>query len=318
MKLLGTIKICTIVAFNLLVGCSYSDKPTSTVDTVHHQQSKESIELQRFYERTANRLKSRGLLRTDNGSNDYPYNAKTLSENFIKIALYDEYKIENQQYVAKETKSKLKRWKNPITVNIFHGKTNNNNQIKNDRKNIEQFAEKLSNLTNIQINIGSEPGNVIVLFLDIDEQQHFGKKLETLMPILTPSMKKAITSSPRTTFCSTFALTKSPNEYEYISAIILIRSEHKNLMRKSCIHEEMAQALGLSNDSKFTKPSIFNDDEEFALLTTHDENLLKILYDSRLQPGMNVDEVKPIVAKIADELLSYRQFKLFNSTKRNK
>ena len=76
-------------------------------------------------------------------------------------------------------------------------------------------------------------------------------------------------------------------------------------MRKSCIHEEMAQSLGLSNDSKVARPSIFNDDEEFALLTKHDEILLKILYDRRLKPGMNNIEAKPIVTKIAQELINF-------------
>ena len=79
----------------------------------------------------------------------------------------------------------------------------------------------------------------------------------------------------------------------------------------------MAQAMGLSNDSKFAKPSIFNDDEEFALLTNHDENLLKILYDNRLQPGMGANETQQIVTKIAKELLSYKNFKLFNTIRRD-
>jgi len=67
----------------------------------------------------------------------------------------------------------------------------------------------------------------------------------------------------------------------------------------------MAQSLGLSNDSKVARPSIFNDDEEFALLTKHDEILLKILYDRRLKPGMNNIEARPIVTKIAQELKNF-------------
>jgi hypothetical protein len=71
----------------------------------------------------------------------------------------------------------------------------------------------------------------------------------------------------------------------------------------SCLHEEMAQALGLPNDSPTARPSIFNDDEEFALLTRHDELLLRILYDRRLQPGMTKKQAVPIVRQIAAELL---------------
>ena len=65
----------------------------------------------------------------------------------------------------------------------------------------------------------------------------------------------------------------------------------------------MTQGLGLGNDSPQARPSIFNDDDEFALLTTHDEMLLKLLYDPKVTPGMDVDEVRPIVAARAAELM---------------
>ena len=47
------------------------------------------------------------------------------------------------------------------------------------------------------------------------------------------------------------------------------------------------------------RPSIFNDDEEFALLTTQDELMLKMLYDPRLQPGMDAAQAAPIAPIIA-------------------
>jgi hypothetical protein len=46
------------------------------------------------------------------------------------------------------------------------------------------------------------------------------------------------------------------------------------------------------------RPSIFNDDGEFALLTEHDEHLLRILYDPRLKPGMTAEEAMPLVRRI--------------------
>ncbi len=83
----------------------------------------------------------------------------------------------------------------------------------------------------------------------------------------------------------------------------VIRAENPGLLRLSCIHEELAQGLGLANDSPTARPSIFNDDEEFALLTTHDELLLRILYDRRLSPGMEAETARPVVNTIARELL---------------
>jgi hypothetical protein len=89
----------------------------------------------------------------------------------------------------------------------------------------------------------------------------------------------------------------------YRQAIALVRTEHPDLTRQACIHEELAQGLGLANDDPNARPSIFNDDEEFALLTNHDELLLKILYDPRLTPGMTADEARPIVQSLAQELV---------------
>ena len=61
--------------------------------------------------------------------------------------------------------------------------------------------------------------------------------------------------------------------------------------------------MGLPNDDETVRPSLFNDDEEFALMTLHDELLLRILYDDRLEPGMSPEESMPIVRQIARELL---------------
>jgi hypothetical protein len=74
-------------------------------------------------------------------------------------------------------------------------------------------------------------------------------------------------------------------------------------MRRSCIEEEMTQALGLANDDPNIRPSIFNDDEEFALLTRHDEILLKMLYDPRLTVGMTPERARPLLRAVAEDAL---------------
>ena len=75
-------------------------------------------------------------------------------------------------------------------------------------------------------------------------------------------------------------------------------------MRSACIHEELAQGMGLANDSPGARPSIFDDDEAFALLTTHDEILLRMLYDPRRQTGMTPATAAPIARVIARDYLA--------------
>jgi hypothetical protein len=58
----------------------------------------------------------------------------------------------------------------------------------------------------------------------------------------------------------------------------------------------------LANDSPRARPSIFTDDEEFALLTDQDELMLRILYNPALRPGMTLDEARPIVETLARRL----------------
>ena len=65
------------------------------------------------------------------------------------------------------------------------------------------------------------------------------------------------------------------------------------MMQRACIEEELAQGLGLANDSPYARPSIFNDDDEFATLTSMDAVMLQILYNPRLLPGMTLDQARP-------------------------
>jgi hypothetical protein len=112
---------------------------------------------------------------------------------------------------------------------------------------------------------------------------------------------QALRDTPLDTFCTAYAFSEPANPSIYSAVIVLIRAEHPPLTRMSCVHEEMAQAMGLPNDSPEARPSLFNDDLEFALLTEHDAILLRMLYDPRLRPGMTAAEVRPLLPAIVGD-----------------
>lgn len=89
---------------------------------------------------------------------------------------------------------------------------------------------------------------------------------------------------------------------EILFAVIMIRAELPERLLRACVEEEFAQLMGLFDDDESLRPSIFNDDQEFALLTGLDRQLLRILYDRRLAVGMGPEEAMPIVGRIAHEL----------------
>ena len=138
--------------------------------------------------------------------------------------------------------------------------------------------------------------------LNEDDRLGYEDKLRALVPGINNVTMRAFLDVPRDTLCLVLAFSHDNNP-SYDQAIALIRGEHSDLMRLSCIHEEIAQGMGLANDSPQARPSIFNDDEEFGLLTTHDELLLKMLYDDRFTTGMRPADAAPIAREIARELL---------------
>ena len=71
------------------------------------------------------------------------------------------------------------------------------------------------------------------------------------------------------------------------------------------LSKELAQGLGLPNDSPTARPSIFNDDEEFGVLTRHDELLLRLLYDRNLAPGMGAREVLAMLPQLCARILGH-------------
>lgn len=265
--------------------------------------SAESAAFALFYRNVEARLVSDGLMRVDGGQVDAPFTAEMLATNFERIALFDEYTLSAGQFIQRETPSRLRRWEQPVRIRPHFGRSVSARQQAADLAVLSTYAGRLSRATGHPIITVREGGNFHVLYLDRDEQKTAGDLVRQLVPGVGRETINAIESMPRTTFCAVFAFSEGSGRSVYVTAVAIIRAEHPDLLRRSCVHEEIAQGLGLPNDSARARPSIFNDDEEFSLLTPHDEFLLRILYDRRLSPGMTPDQAYPIVRAIAQELV---------------
>ncbi|MEM9247814.1 MAG: DUF2927 domain-containing protein [Pseudomonadota bacterium] len=264
--------------------------------------SAESRALEQYYARIQNDLLARGLLRRDGGGPDTPFDARMLRENFVRIALFDEYTERAGTMVARQTESRLRRWARPVKLQLTFGAMVPEAQRTRDRAALERYAARVNRATRHPIYTVGKGGNFHVLILNEDERRAFGPKLRRLVPGVSDTVVRTVEQMPRSTFCLVFAFSEVGSS-DYINAVAVIRAEHPDLLRLSCLQEEVAQGLGLANDSPRARPSIFNDDEEFALLTTHDELLLRMLYDKRFTPGMGTVEASPIARVIADELV---------------
>lgn len=259
--------------------------------------------LQRYYRAAEIALQNSGRLRTDYAPEDAPFSYDELVENFIRVALYDEYTVTNGRYVERQSPTHLRRWETPVRVATIFGESTPPEQRERDRAEIRNFTARLAGLTGLDMRLTDEASaNMLVMVLTKPEQQAFAASLPDRFPNIDPAVVDAFMNSPINIFCAAFAFPVKGQPGVYGRSLILIKGEHGDLMRKSCIHEEMAQAMGLSNDSRSARPSIFNDDEEFAFLTLHDEILLRMLYDRRLEAGMTADQVRPLLPQIARDV----------------
>jgi hypothetical protein len=238
-------------------------------------------------------LLAQGLLRTDGGGVDTPYDAETLIRNFERLAFYDEYERGRGLTSARNMPGQLRRWTEPVRMTVEFGASVPKRQRQADRATIDSYAARLSRVTGHPIDTGPG-GNFNVLVLGEDDRAAALPRIRQLVPNINPSSLGLIKSIPRSIHCLVIAFSDAQDDFVYRRAIAIVRAEHPDLLRRSCFHEELSQGLGIANDSPLARPSIFNDDDEFALLTSHDEKLLKMLYDPRLSPGMTPEQARPI------------------------
>lgn len=264
-------------------------------------ESAESAAARAYYAQVQQALLSQGMMRSDGGGPDTPYTDRMLAENFLKIALYDEYAPGTGGVVARTTAAELRRWEAPVRVALRFGASVPADKRATDSARVASYLARLSQVTGHSIRLDDGNPNFFLYVVSEDERRALGPTISAAMPELTPPDLASITGMPRSTYCIVLAQSRGDSGV-YSRAFAVVRAEHPDLLRLSCIHEEMAQGLGLPNDYAGARPSIFNDDEEFALLTRMDEDMLRILYNPALRPGMTEAEARPIVYDLATRL----------------
>ncbi|NNK77345.1 MAG: DUF2927 domain-containing protein [Litoreibacter sp.] len=269
-----------------------------------HVPSAESQALMSYYRKVEGNLANQGLLRTDGGGPDTPFNKRQLVQNFVQIGVFNEFTLENGRYTNRRSEGRVQRWIKPVNISMTFGGSVPQKMRDQDTRFVTNFAGRLARVTGHRISMAKRRGNFHVAVLDTDEIKAFGPTLQKLIPGLEASVASQITSMSRPIYCAVYAFSNEDRPDIFHTAVAIVRAEHPDLLRQSCFHEEIAQGLGLSNDSPAARPSIFNDDDEFALLTRHDELLLKMLYDPRLPLGGSPAEARPVIEVLAAELMN--------------
>jgi len=246
-------------------------------------------------------MRRAGKLRADRAPSDAPFSAEDLTANFQKIGFGSEFAIVDGTYVGLDLddRAPLTRWRGPLRYALLGRYTDG------DVRMVGAFAERLGRITGLAIEPVRDDANLLIFILDRRGRAEL-EKLFRAEPDYRPlhALYRAWMDDPQWPCAAEFYYQPSsrPSAYAIYFAVVYIRAEVEGLSRRSCIEEEIAQTMGLARDDASLRPSIFNDDEEFALMTEHDAMLLRLLYDPRLEPGMTMSEAMPIVRRIAREL----------------
>lgn len=296
LALAGAVAACTVPATGT------APRPAPAGPDRAQPPSGASLALAAYYRDLQAGFLDRGLMRSDPGIPDAPFNARTLAETFIRVALYDEFQRGTGGYVARETPSALRRWEAPVRVALRFGASVSESRRATERVRVASLLARLSRVTGHPIRLQDAGANFFVYIVNEDERRALGPEIAAAMPGFGPSEINAFTRMPPNTYCQVSAMSRGGSGV-YTRALAVTRAEHPDLLHLSCLHEEIAQGLGLPNDWPRARPSVFNDDQEFALLTPLDEAMLRLLYDPALRPGMTEAEARPIVEALAKMLM---------------
>lgn len=235
----------------------------------------------------------RGYLRTERDPADVSFDADDLKRNFLKIALRVE-KTPTQDAKAVS----MRRWQKPIRYKIYGQAT------PEDRRRVGNFMNWMSDISGVEIKPGNDDINYPIFILSDPAQQAlarvFREETRTVDNFLGSFLSDFAPRSP----CRGRMSVNPEGGIEFVA--VLIKAEVTGIVRRSCIEEELSQGMGLINDDDTVRPSIFNDQQEFAVLTTHDELLLRILYDDALTSGTGKAEIAPKLDPIVRRVMRER------------
>ena len=294
--------IISFLIFSLLSVCG--DNSSLFNDRISGEEYGDTKEakLIKYYSRLEERKISLGLLRQDGGGADTPFDLSDIVEAFDQLAFYNEYDIGKNQLLPNSNSVSLAKWKSNTNISVRFGKSVGKKQKEKDLQEIRGLIRNLSDITDHKIEFSQQNENMYIVIANRKEIKNLIGEIGLTHPEFDPIRIPIITQLPKDIHCLAMTSMSSQPNSAISSALVIIRSELPVIMRRACFHEEIAQSLGLTNDSHLARPSVFNDDDEFATLTKFDEILLQILYDNRLNSGISKRKASQLVRQIANEI----------------
>jgi hypothetical protein len=86
---------------------------------------------------------------------------------------------------------------------------------------------------------------------------------------------------------------------------VILAADVGDFIFYDCAYEEMLQALGPINDTDTVPWTMFNDEVHMGFFDVYDQYILNILYDPRIRPGMDADEVRALLPHVLADVRTW-------------
>ncbi|MEM9139052.1 MAG: DUF2927 domain-containing protein [Pseudomonadota bacterium] len=243
------------------------------------------------YQSIAADLVAAGKLRTERAPADAPFTAADLTRTFQEIAFSFEFHFKDGKIVDERLEKPLHRWQGEIRYKIIGDAA-----TAEDAAEVKRLTREIAGLTGLTFREVTGSHDMLISIASPGGAEEVSSYLGGRdMPVY--QRRYNIWRDTPQWICGATLSGATDGSHRLVYAHVFLSSEVKGILRRSCLHEEIAQSLGLTNDHPKARPSVFNDDQEFAFLTDHDAALLSMLYDPQLRSGMSEAEAMPIVRR---------------------
>lgn len=277
-------RMCIAWAFSLVLSISVSGCAPGLSDP-------------RDYSSLATNLSAVGHLRLDTDPADAPYSRADLIDRFEDIVFRYEFHFKDGKIVQEPLDKPLKRWRGHIRYMLVGDAVTSE-----DIAEVADLTRRLAGLTGLSFGqVTDGPHDMLISIASPRGRQAISAELAEAGLNVYRERYDIWRRTPGW-ICGATLSSDRKEPGRLVRAHVFIGSEVTGILRRGCLHEEIVQSLGLTNDSDAARPSIFNDDQEFLLLTRHDETLLRALYSPLLRPGMSSEEARPLLAAVFEDL----------------
>ncbi|MEO0679957.1 MAG: DUF2927 domain-containing protein [Pseudomonadota bacterium] len=239
------------------------------------------------------RLRAVGFAREEVRPADAPYGAEELARNFARAVHAHERQKEPKDPAP------LQRWEGPVRYR-FYGAS----PAGAEKARMAQLVPRLAGATGLDIAPArtDDEANLAIFVLNAEERRFWRSKPEDeRTPYNVSRLTRSLADNDSMLCVLTTFYAREGDPDVIVAGATVILAELPEAIRTACIDEEVTQILGPFWDHNSARPSIFNDDQEFMFLTDHDEDLLRLLYDPRLSPGMMREDTAPILPQIIQD-----------------